>query len=70
MGRVRVTRAGRTERVRKPHYKLAVGDAVSFVRPAARETGSLVSVVVVGMPERRGPFAEASQCYRDVEDTA
>ena len=68
MGRVRVTRAGRTERVRKPHYKLAVGDAVSFVRPAARETGSLVSVVVVAIPERRGPFEEARQCYTDLAD--
>ena len=57
-GRVRVTRAGMTTRVTKPHFKLGTGDELSLTR-----AGELLLLRVEALPDRRGPYSEARNCY-------
>lgn len=57
-GKLRLTRAGRTERIRKPHYNVRAGDGLSFMRGQ-----TLLSVTVSAMPARRGPAPEARDHY-------
>lgn len=57
-GKLRLTRAGRTDRVKKPHYIVRAGDGLSFMRGQ-----TLLSVTVIAMPERRGPAPEARTHY-------
>ena len=61
-GRVRVTRAGTTTRVTKPHYKLSPGDELSLTR-----AGELLLLRVESLPTRRGPYAEARDCYTSLQ---
>jgi len=56
-GRVRIDGAS----VTKPHYKLRIGEVLTFPQ------GSFVRVVrVVTLPRRRGPAPEAQLCYEDL----
>ena len=59
-GRVRVVRANQTQRIRKAHWPLRVGDRVVFVRG-----GHIRELDVLGLPHRRGPAPEAQSCYCD-----
>ena len=61
-GRIRINRAGETARVTKPHYKLSPGDELSLVR-----AGELFVLRVESLPARRGPYAEARQCYTSLQ---
>ena len=56
-GRLRINGASIT----KPHYKLRVGEVLTFPH------GSFVRVIrVVSLPSRRGPAPEAQLCYEDL----
>jgi ribosome-associated heat shock protein Hsp15 len=58
---VRVTRAGRTQRVDKPAFAVRVCDVVTVKR------GDEVGVLeVVALGWRRGPASEAQALYRDL----
>lgn len=51
--------------VTKPHYKLRVGEVLTFPQ------GSFIRVVrVLSLPSRRGPPSEAQLCYEDLRPTA
>lgn len=64
-GRVRVTRAGRTARVAKPHYGVRPGDVLSLAR-----AGELIVLEITALPARRGPAAEARACYSRLVDAS
>jgi len=55
---MRIERDGMVRRIDKPATTLATGDLVSFSNPAGMKV-----VRVISLPDRRGPAAEASQCY-------
>lgn len=57
-GKLRLTRAGRTQRIKKPHYNVREGDGLSFMRGQ-----TLLNVTVSAMPIRRGPASEARDHY-------
>ncbi|HLW27658.1 MAG TPA: RNA-binding S4 domain-containing protein [Kiloniellales bacterium] len=60
-GRLRIDGAS----VTKPHYKLRIGEVLTFPQ------GSFVRVVrVVTLPARRGPAPEAQLCYEDLNPPA
>lgn len=60
-GRLRIDGAP----VTKPHYKLRVGEVLTFPQ------GSFVRVVrVLSLPARRGPAPEAQLCYEDLSPPA
>jgi ribosome-associated heat shock protein Hsp15 len=63
-GKLRLTRADRTQRIKKPHYNVRAGDGLSFMRGQ-----TLLSVTVTAMPVRRGPAPEARDHY-DVNEAA
>jgi len=50
MGRVRMTRYGKCERILKPHTKVRSGDIITFMREK-----TLVNIEVLSNPHRRGP---------------
>ncbi|MDF2097142.1 RNA-binding S4 domain-containing protein [Aquibaculum arenosum] len=51
--------------VSKPHYKLRVGEVLTFPQ------GDYVRVIkVLSLPSRRGPANEAQACYEDLHPTA
>lgn len=58
-GRVRLTRAGRTQRITKPHFGVREGDVITLVRG-----GEVWEGEVLALPARRGPASEAQGCYR------
>ncbi len=57
-GKVRITRHNHTLRTHKAGFKLAPDDELSFMRGA-----TLFQIRVLGLPERRGPAAEARTFY-------
>lgn len=60
--KVRLTRAGVTNRVSKPHFIVRPGDQLSFMR--ARQ---LYNVEMLSVGVRRGPAREAQTLYRTLE---
>ena len=64
-GKVRLTRAGQTTRISKPHYQLRAGDGLSFMRGE-----TMFNITVTAMPERRGPAPEARTHYILMETAA
>ncbi len=61
-GHVRVTRNGQLLRGRKPSFAVEVGDQLAFSR-----AGKVVCLEVLGIPQRRGPAAQARGLYRPVD---
>lgn len=59
----RIDRSGHVRRVSKPSASVAIGDVVSFTCQKKVET-----LVVLDLPARRGPAAEASQNYRRLDE--
>lgn len=59
-GGVRLVRDGASRRLEKPSAELAVGDTLLF-----SQDGALRALQVEGLPDRRGPAAEARTFYRD-----
>lgn len=59
-GKIRITRNGRTERMRKPGLHLKPGEYVTFMRGQ-----KLMEIEMVSAGTRRGPAAEAQSLYRD-----
>lgn len=60
---MRIERDGMVRRIDKPATTLATGDLISFSNPAGMRV-----VRVISLPDRRGPAAEASQCYAVIGD--
>lgn len=63
-GKVRLTRSGQTDRIRKTHRLVRAGDGLSF-----RRGQTVLSVTIMGIPTRRGPAAEAQSYYELNEAT-
>jgi ribosomal 50S subunit-recycling heat shock protein len=63
-GAVRLTRAGRSERVSKPGKALRLGDELIFAF-----AGHLRAVRVEALGERRGPPCEARALYSALENS-
>lgn len=59
--KLRLTRAGETARVTKPHFQVRAGDQLSFTRHKI-----LVHVEVIALGARRGPAPEAQTLYLDL----
>ena len=59
-GKIRVTRHGKTERIRKPSLCLKPGERVTFMRGS-----QLIHVEMIAAGTRRGPAPEAQSLYRD-----
>ena len=59
-GKIRITRNGRTERVRKPGMFLKPGEQVTFMRGS-----KLVQIEMISAGTRRGPAPEAQSLYRE-----
>ena len=57
-GKVRLTRGGTTDRVKKLHTPVRPGDGLSFMRGQ-----TLLDIVINDIPVRRGPAVEARACY-------
>jgi len=57
-GKVRITRHGKTERIKKPHTLIRPGDGVTFMRGT-----QLLSVKMIEAGTRRGPAKEAQTLY-------
>ena len=57
-GKIRIN----SQRVRKAHYALKVGDIITLPQ------GAHIRVLrILAMPERRGPASEAKFCYEELE---
>jgi ribosome-associated heat shock protein Hsp15 len=61
--KLRLTRAGETNRVSKPHFHIRPGDQVSFMRHQR-----LTHVEMIASGTRRGPAPEARSLYLDLQD--
>jgi len=61
-GGVRIVRDGASRQIEKPSVEVSVGDAL--VLPLR---GQVRTVCIDGLPERRGPAAEARQLYRELD---
>lgn len=59
-GKIRITRNGRTERIRKPGLILKPGEHVILMR-----SHKLMNIEMISAGTRRGPAAEAQSLYRD-----
>jgi len=59
-GKIRITRNGRTERIRKPGLILKPGEHVTFMRGS-----KLMDIEMISAGTRRGPAPEAQSLYRD-----
>jgi len=59
-GKIRITRNGRTERIRKPGLTLKPGEHVTFMRGP-----KLIDIEMISAGTRRGPAPEAQSLYRD-----
>lgn len=59
-GKIRITRNGRTERVKKPGLCLKPGEHVIFMRGK-----HLKQIEMISAGTRRGPAPEAQSLYRD-----
>ena len=59
-GKIRITRNGRTERIRKPGLILKPGEHVTFMRGQ-----KLMDIEMISAGTRRGPAPEAQSLYRD-----
>jgi len=59
-GKVRLTRNGRTERIRKPGINIRPGQEVTFMRGQ-----TLMQIEMISAGTRRGPAPEAQSLYRD-----
>jgi len=59
-GKIRITRNGRTMRIRKPGLCLKPGEQVTFMRGT-----KLVQIEMLSAGTRRGPAPEAQSLYRD-----
>jgi len=53
-GKIRITRNGRTERIRKPGFTLKAGEHVTFMRGS-----KLMDIEMISAGTRRGPAPEA-----------
>jgi len=58
-GKIRITRNGRTERIRKPGLILKPGERVTFMRGP-----KLMDIEMISAGTRRGPAPEAQLLYR------
>lgn len=63
-GKVRLTRAGQTRRVRKAHTAIRPGDQITFMR-----SEQLFRVQMEAAGTRRGPAPEAQSLYTVVRDS-
>lgn len=63
MSGARIERDGHVRRTDKPSAPLEPGDILSFTSPSGARL-----VRVVGLPQRRGPPAEAAMCYEPVKE--
>lgn len=59
-GKIRLTRNGHTERIRKPGIQIRPGQEVTFMRGQV-----LMQIEMLSAGTRRGPAAEAQSLYRD-----
>ncbi|WP_051279858.1 S4 domain-containing protein [Hellea balneolensis] len=59
-GKIRLTRNGRTERIRKPGVQIRPGQEVTFMRGK-----TLMQIEMLSAGTRRGPASEAQSLYRD-----
>lgn len=59
-GKIRLTRNGQTERVKKSGQHLKPGEQVTFMRGP-----KLIQIEMLSAGTRRGPAAEAQSLYRD-----
>ena len=59
-GKIRITRNGRTERIRKPGFHLKPGEQITFMRGP-----KLFQIEMISAGIRRGPAPEAQSLYRD-----
>lgn len=61
-GKIRVTAGGETRRITKASALVRPGDTLTLLK-----NGKIVQVRVLGLPDRRGPAAEAQTHYELVE---
>ena len=61
-GKVRLTRAGKTRRLKKAHTSVRPGDHITFIR-----SQKLFSVQIEAAGTRRGPAPEAQTLYSHIE---
>lgn len=60
---VRIDRTGMIRKSNKPGASVCIGDVLTF-----RYNDEVLSVRVLGLPERRGPAPEAQSCYEMAVD--
>jgi ribosome-associated heat shock protein Hsp15 len=58
----RIERGGQVRRIDKPATPVETGDILSFAAPSGQKL-----VRILSLPARRGPPAEAAQCYEAVQ---
>jgi ribosome-associated heat shock protein Hsp15 len=58
----RIERDGQVRRIDKPATPVEAGDILSFAAPSGQKL-----VRILALPARRGPPAEAVQCYEAVQ---
>lgn len=63
-GKVRITRAGQTQRARKANATIRAGDVITLHRPHG-----LIVAKMLAPGERRGPAAEAQTLYQLMPET-
>ncbi|WP_409434091.1 S4 domain-containing protein [Litorimonas sp. RW-G-Af-16] len=61
-GKIRLTRFGKTRRIKKPHALLRIGESVTFMRGT-----ELVQVEMLAPGTRRGPASEAQTLYQRID---
>lgn len=62
-GKVRLTRHGQTQRIARPGFLVRIGDVLSIVM-----ADQVITVVVLDLPARRGPAAEARTAFGSTND--
>lgn len=63
-GRIRLTRFGTTQKIKKPHFPVLPHDKLVFMRGDILE-----KIEVVKLGTRRGPAKEAQSLYTPLSDT-
>jgi len=58
-GKIRLTRHGKTQRMKKPHGLIRIGESVTFMRGK-----ELMQAEMLAPGTRRGPAPEAQTLYR------
>lgn len=62
-GKIRLTRHGQTERIRKTHKLIRSGDEISLMR-----AGHFIQVLMLKPGMRRGPAIEAQTLYETISN--